>query len=352
MKIDKYIADLLFVYDCVVIPGFGGLIGNYAPARITNSTHTFTPPFKQLAFNINLKNNDGLLAEYISRNENITFNQANAIIQNYADALHMELKSKKTYEVEEVGTFLLDTNENIRFEQNQDVNFLLDSFGLTSFHSPAIKRDRTKKKSDTVFVDRPPITPESPRVKLKKSWAVYFAVPLGLFMAFSLYNNQVKKNVSQTYSSINPFTVAQSDYAPRVISVASKDKNIADNELETEWVLPVKSELPSVEMNEAVAKEESTVSVSNLNLALDTKISSVNQLNMRFHIISGCFGSPENAMKMVSDLKTKGYDSYVLDIKNGLSRVSCGAFENKDEAMQALEKVKSLENAGAWLFAK
>ena len=356
MKIDKYIADLLFVYDCVVIPGFGGFVGNYSTAQIKSSQHTFSPPIKQLAFNINLKTNDGLLAEHVSRNENITFFQASAIINQYVDALNMELKSNKKAEIEEVGTFVLDADENLQFAQNQQTNFLIDSFGLTSFQSPAIKRETGKKKFVKGLVDRPSIVPESPRVKIKKSWAVYFAIPLGLFMALSLYNNNIKKNVSEVYSSVNPFSAVENTYSARV-KVASLAFNAdSEGESESEFVLPVKQDMAIPEMKESsVNKEEvltKALSVSSLNLALDSKISSVNMAQKKFHIIGGCFGSEENAKKLVSELKNKGFDSYILDQHNGLSRVSFGAFENKEEAIKILEKVKTTENENAWLFAR
>lgn len=53
--IEKYISELLYQYDCVIIPGFGGFIGNYSPALIDPIYHTFHPPYKSLLFNINLK---------------------------------------------------------------------------------------------------------------------------------------------------------------------------------------------------------------------------------------------------------------------------------------------------------
>lgn len=356
VKIDKYIADLLFVYDCVVIPGFGGFVGNYATAGIKTSQHTFTPPYKQLAFNLNLKTNDGLLAEYISRNENVTFYQATSIISQYVDALNQELKSNKKVEIEEVGVLVLDSNENLQFEQNPETNFLLDSFGLTSFHSPAIKRDSLKKKFEKQFVDRPAITPESPRVKLKKSWAVYIAVPLGIFMTFALYNNNIKQNIATAYSSFNPFSVAESTYAPRVETGTEKKPEVEESDTEEEALLmPVKEESKPETRIAEPAKEavaSTTLTVEELNAAIDAKTSADTMSSKQFHIIGGCFESETNAEKLVEELKQKGFNSYVVDKKNGLSRVSFGAYTNREEALQALKSVKEKNNASAWLLVK
>ena len=66
IKIDVYISDLLYSYDCVVIPDFGGFVANYASAKVQAVQHKITPPSKKISFNKNLRTNDGLLNNYIA----------------------------------------------------------------------------------------------------------------------------------------------------------------------------------------------------------------------------------------------------------------------------------------------
>ena len=70
MDITAFIRELLFGHDCVIIPGFGGFIGNYNPAHIDKNSGTFYPPVKQISFNRNLNHNDGLLVGRISGSSN------------------------------------------------------------------------------------------------------------------------------------------------------------------------------------------------------------------------------------------------------------------------------------------
>ena len=70
-SIDYYINELLYIHDCVIIPGFGGFVGNHISAKLNKASKTLTPPSKQILFNENLKTNDGLLINYILENENI-----------------------------------------------------------------------------------------------------------------------------------------------------------------------------------------------------------------------------------------------------------------------------------------
>ena len=76
MDIAAFIRELLFGNDCVIIPGFGGFIGNYSQAHIDNNTGTFYPPVRQISYNRNLSHNDGLLVGMISGSSNISYGDA------------------------------------------------------------------------------------------------------------------------------------------------------------------------------------------------------------------------------------------------------------------------------------
>lgn len=46
MGLEHYIKDLLYRYNCVVIPGFGAFLTQEKSATIQESTNTFFPPTK------------------------------------------------------------------------------------------------------------------------------------------------------------------------------------------------------------------------------------------------------------------------------------------------------------------
>ena len=73
MNIANYISDLLYRYNCIIIPNFGGFVTNKISAKIDEASNMLYPPKKQITFNSHLKENDGLLANYIATSENISF---------------------------------------------------------------------------------------------------------------------------------------------------------------------------------------------------------------------------------------------------------------------------------------
>ena len=80
--IDTYISELLFLHDCVIIPEFGGFVGNNKSAVLNKNTNTIYPPSKKILFNKNLRTNDGLLINHISNSEVISNEKSKELVYN------------------------------------------------------------------------------------------------------------------------------------------------------------------------------------------------------------------------------------------------------------------------------
>ena len=95
-KIDAYIAELLKSRDCVIVPEFGGFVGNYAKAKINPVSNRFDPPFRKVSFNKLLTHNDGLLASFVAQKEQEKFESSLSRLKDYTIVLKDELdKTKK-----------------------------------------------------------------------------------------------------------------------------------------------------------------------------------------------------------------------------------------------------------------
>jgi nucleoid DNA-binding protein len=130
MDITAFIRELLFSHDCVIVPGFGGFIGNYNPARIDKSTSTFYPPVKQISFNRNLSHNDGLLVGRISESAKVNYGDARNLVEEYVASLKKKLEKGEKIVFDNIGSFINNQEGNIQFEPDTSVNYHLDSFGL------------------------------------------------------------------------------------------------------------------------------------------------------------------------------------------------------------------------------
>lgn len=125
----SYINDLLYLHECVIIPGFGGFVTNYKSSHIDEKRGIFYPPTKEISFNRSLTKNDGLLVNWIVRKESITYEKANRRIAYFVEDLRVKLNQGKRIVLENVGILFYDRRFNILFEP-VNYNFLTDSWGM------------------------------------------------------------------------------------------------------------------------------------------------------------------------------------------------------------------------------
>jgi len=154
MNLSKYICDLLFENDKVIIPGLGALISKEISAKIHPIEHSFSPPSKEILFNSNLQKNDDLLIDYISKAENISKTKATKHISDFAENCKSELEKGKLIPFTGIGELQIDTHGEITLIPNKTKNFNLDSFGLSNFISPAIQRRDIQKEPEKDLTEK------------------------------------------------------------------------------------------------------------------------------------------------------------------------------------------------------
>ena len=79
-------------------------------------------------------------------------------------------------------------------------------------------------------------------------------------------------------------------------------------------------------------------------------LTEVSNQKYTYYIIAGAFTEPRNANNMLKKLNGWHYDAEIIKGDN-LLRVSYSAFNNRSDAVLALNKIK-LENPAAWLLKK
>ena len=304
MKLANYINDLLYRYDCVIVPNFGGFIANKIGAVLNEESHTFYPPTKKIGFNANLKHNDGLLANYIASAENISFESANKFIDTTVFEWMTNLEAG-VLEIEGVGNISLNTEKQLVFEPNSTTNFLTDAFGLSDVTVPL----QTKFQEKVI----PLHTAEEIEEKSKQTNGALGFVKYAATIAVLLTLGAVGMHQYNKNQEANQL-VKQQEQMEQKIQQATF---VIDNPLPT--------------INLSVAKE-------------NTKI---------YHLVAGAFQSVNNADKKVSQLKNKGFNSRVLGLNNwGLTQVSFESYNTREEANSALRDLKNSGFKDAWLLVK
>ena len=386
MRISKYIGDLLFQYECVVIPDFGGFITKEIPAEINPVQHNFSPPSKEIVFNIHLKTNDGLLVNHIALSENISYNESKTRIETFARKCRIGLNSGKKINFHNVGYLFLNENDEVVFKQDVKNNYCADSFGLTSFISPPIKRVSQTKKIERRFKDRKGISLKTNFRKTLKWGSV--VLPILALLILGFLNANSVKSFYNNYAQFVPFFYSSpSEYLAYNIVKLPIDK-ILDNKSEKidlnkneepvvvveEVSIPISQEEEkvgqlekkqvdlgtnkSVEPDEVIEKPTEDQNLQKIQADLvpteqSTEVVTIEENQVKYFIIGGAFEKLSNAEKLVEELKNHGFKSEIVGLnKYGLYRVSYEGFLNKSDASKQLKTIKKENNPSAWIFTK
>lgn len=344
MNIDKYISELLYGHDCVIVPGFGGFVANYSPARIHPTQHTFTPPSKDIVFNQNLKKNDGLLANAIASSEQVSYAEASARIAAYVDECIKSLRGGQRFTINSLGTLYYDVERNLQFEPDHTVNHLTDAFGLTTFQSPAIRRDNLQRQVKVNFRDREPVPAPARKINVKKYVALALSGAAIVFAALWIpLKTDLLKNSG--YANLNPFgptEMGKYEIRKSSVSVVSMDDFVEGPADPKEIAVNSPADTaPAVETTVLVAQPESTAVTTPVPASLTSG---------NYHVVAGCFMMQENALRYVEQLKASNVAANIIGKnKAGLYVVSVGDYSTKEEALINLEPARNI-SPGAWLF--
>ncbi len=149
-KYIEHIEELLYLHDCVIIPGFGGFICDYTPASINEKTGNIIPPSKQVVFNKHIKQNDGLLINWIARKEQIDYEKAQRRLALFCEEVKVRLNQKQNVDFGSIGTFSVDRRFNIIFESKKH-NFLPDVMGMDALTLPSSNSKRNQNMSEELI---------------------------------------------------------------------------------------------------------------------------------------------------------------------------------------------------------
>lgn len=289
MDITAFIRELLFGHDCVIVPGFGGFIGNYSPARIDKSSGTFYPPVKQISFNKNLNHNDGLLVGRISSSASINYGDARNTVEEFVSEIRKKLEKGEKIVFDNIGSFVNNHEGSLQFEPDRNANYHLDSFGLESFQCLPLEgydvRKRIIKQNQ-----KDPVKQASMR---KILWRAAVIVPLlAVMVAVPLKTDLFKAKVEST--TLNPLVNAEFE----------SNKKAVDQDAVNQFVIS-----PGVG-----SEETSAFAVTDAKKTITAGESS-------FYVITGSFKSEENAVLQVNMLKEEGFTPEIVTAPNGFFRV-------------------------------
>ena len=296
MSIFKDISHLLYYNDCVILPNFGAFVLKSKSAYIEENE--FFPPSKYVSFNSMLKDNDGLLAKFISEERKISYKKSLKLISDEVKVLNEKLSEDLIFDTEYLGIFELKEKNTLIFNPDFSINFDSSVFGLNSFVRKPIINISSKRTADKSQFDTN---------NLLRYAAIFISI-LGLsYFGYFNYNNYLNNE--------------------KLKNIAIAQEKILENVQTATFNL---GDLPPVNVNvkAPIVKDNSTY----------------------YSVIAGAFRSRRNAEKHLNTLIIDGYQaSYTTVNPKGLFRVAYARLKTGKEAAELILKIKT-SGQDAWLL--
>lgn len=326
-QVTQHIVKLLYKHNCVVVPGLGGFVANYQPAKVHPTSFIFNSPSKSVAFNVHLSTNDGLLADAIAQEDGISRSAAEAQILHFVDMIRTALAEQKPVKLAGIGRLTMDVEGQIRFLPDNAQNFLLQSYGLPSFTAQPVTRERV--------IEPEPAKPVQQVTTKKKRKTSDALLPIAAVLLIAMFAMQVlvQKNMSGfNYSEILGLRKLDPRYS-----------------LELERYKPI-----NYKINKSITYFRHTTPPVPDSLSVSTlpvtgqAVLPVSSGASTYFVSAGSFYSASQAQKVVDKLAEKGYQGYVKPYgKYQVAAVDIPESENSTAFRKAFSEATGIK--GAWV---
>ena len=316
MQLSSFIQELLYHYECVTIPKFGAFLTRSFETKIDGNGNFF-PPRKEVTFNQLLSSNDGILANYVARRNQISYEKAIRIIEREVIVWKKRLQTQ-TLLFPGVGEIKLNKENKFEFSPLGKINFELRSYGLHFFERNKIKERKFTPKTNNVMEDNNKedlvFTPDQDENNKKSPFLKYAAI--GIISIIML---------GAGYFFSDKYVTEQ-----RIVEQEKAQKKIEKNVQEATF------ELEDLSLINVVASTEP----ENEEIILKQDY---------YSIIAGAFRSMENATKKLEQLISEGYPAELAEINpEGIHRVAYGRYLTKKQAINMLYFIKYTLKEEAW----
>jgi nucleoid DNA-binding protein len=352
MNVLEHIKTLLRDHERAFIPGFGGFVKEYVPARIDRTRDLFLPPTCTLSFNTRLAKEDGILAERLMNDEGKDFESAKRKVQEVASEWERILQQKKRLELKGIGIIHLDDEGKKRFEPDPDPELETSAHGLGAFYQAPVSRSMDREKGQNpahpMEEEEGPEKEEKPepigatRGKKKVLRAAAVLLPLLLLLGFGTAIGIRNSSESADFLNVLPgFPSSDDRYHPR------EGGSLPDtNELFPERPEKGNPRTPPFPYKVSHNGPEFTV-------IAEEKFPGPNSGEKKraaYYIVGGCFQMEANARARLRALREQGFSARILDRKRkGLHVVAFDSYADRPRAVRELRSIRrSMQDA--WLL--
>lgn len=320
IELSKHIESLLLKHNCVIIPGLGGFVTQYMPARYIEEENLYLPPYRSVGFNARLTLNDGLLVQSYMQACDTSYPEAVRIIDEAVSDIKRELQEKGEFELNGIGRLTLNVNGLYDFDPSRSGVLSPELYGLDSFCIERIERQqeaaapKTPKKKRSRIIKK---TAKAYEFSINKEIVNYVAAAVVALFFYFVWATPVNdiSTARPNEASMFSHAIVPEKAAPAPKAATPKAKVATPVGAPAEKAAAQKAPLPETKPD--VQPQE------------------------RFTIVLASSITKKNAETFVEQLKAQGITGTEVVQRRKMVRVVCNRYATQDEAQAALNSLRS-----------
>lgn len=351
ISLARHIELLLLEHDCVIVPGLGGFIANYADALYSREgEHIFLPPYRTIGFNQQLQVNDGLLVQSYMAAYDTSYPFASLQLEQDLEKMLIELDMKGEYELENLGVLKKGLNQNIVFTAQDSSALTPPLYGLYSYEMLPLQRILQEREIEQ---------------------NIQAASSMGLTNTDNEFKVVSKKKHHDVVIRINRHWLdfGISVAAAVVLFFCFSYPALKNSSTDTDTVVAAfnpmgKTDIPqkTFEVNKPIKEDVTTTSLEKTNPTTPTNVAKQHEASNeteitttapKYVIVLASYVSHTNAEMFIQNLAKSGLTEgrYVREGK--VSRILYSGYQTEAEAQTALRALRQQSNdfAKAWILA-
>lgn len=391
MRLEKYIHQLLFQHDCVIVPKFGAFISHPTSATINPENFEIIPPQHEVSFNSALTTNDGLLESKYAKDQRLNVEKASELLSEDVEHWKIRLQNGESIVIDQIGVLKNNSDGVIQFESQSSTIFLPYNFGLEPIKPNLILNDtkiedsiESKRNWSSVLAIASIIpiivggyfyfnTPKPVQKFVDHQWsgivlpAIKEAAPNLIDTDVQIEKEVAVHNLPQTIQDPLQYikegtTISLPEESKTTDSIDDKvlskieitvveEKKINDSEKEVKAI--IKNKPVETKSTENVTKEKvkdiAKNSVAEKNVEKKDEVVKIDANPKKYQVIAASLRRPEDAGRMLKSLVDSGYkNASVVYVKGRFYYVTFDSFDSKEKATNYMNKIHN-EKPEAWV---
>jgi hypothetical protein len=180
--------------------------------------------------------------------------------------------------------------------------------------------------------------------KSGSNWYDIFDINEQLASVFDFFGKVSKEIFSDDEQTTS---LAENKPVKKETKTENKIETVTKPKTEKKEILLASIEKKSVKANDqkVIPKKVAETKVKETPAVVETTLNADGKL----YVIVGSFKIADNATRLSSNLKTKGYNTLTLKSKNGMTYAAIGGFTNEELANDTMQKIRLNEGIEAWI---